>query len=575
MFKKIISIVAIAAALVACNKESNPEVSVPEGAKTLVVNASLGNPATRLSYSEKEDGSYKAVFSDTDVLYLYFLKEDNTVSGSAVTLPIDAKSISFDGKSASFSVTAVTIPSDATKVAAYLATTAANVNYTGGDAIIADLSSPANLVTAQRNQVIYGSVNVSDLKSTTDPAEYVVSIPFAYKTSLLRFKLTLPAGAEIDNSTTVVLTSSKDAIHNKVNLVAGDAGSLSEKGDITANAITYGNVVAGEVTAAMSVWATDDLSSSKIKVVCGDDNYSVDFVPASAIAAGKVYDVARTVSLVATVDKWVNDESGSVDFAAGGAETVSSDWLSAAGGKVSWTANTTGAPRSAKLSFANGSIYEVSQLSPADFKGSYSFTSKIFCPDGVFQTAGNKKTIDVTFGDPLLGETLTSGSGASFTNNLGVRGLFHEGFVADACVSIDYDAQVLNLGMFLDARKAQKVSALSGDYQYAAILPGLCTTSSSGTFAGPWQFVAPDLGTPDFEWLWFETDDFKTFTYSSAKVAQILSCLNSYAPRFICGMSVVLFKGEDATGENAYSTYNTIYQFNTDAGNVGLQFVRK
>ena len=79
----------------------------------------------------------------------------------------------------------------------------------------------------------------------------------------------------------------------------------------------------------------------------------------------------------------------------------------------------------------------------------------------------------------------------------------------------------------------------------------------------------------DYEWLWFETSDLMTFTYSCAKVAQKLSTGGYSATPYILGICINVFKAEEATSTNAKGNYNVVYQFNIDAGNVGLQFKRK
>lgn len=292
---------------------------------------------------------------------------------------------------------------------------------------------------------------------------------------------------------------------------------------------------------------------------------------------GATATLVKTVRAAGAVTLWVSDDAGSRGVA-GGTGTVSSAWLTYSGGTLSWTANTTGRPRTAQFMLPAGNACTVTQLSPADFKGAYSFTSKSFCPDkGFIPVPGNKTTIDVTFGAPLLGETLADGHGKTYSNQLGIKGLFGDNFTADACIDIDYEAMTVRLGVFLDARKAQKCPSFTGEYAYAALLPECCTVSKPGAFEKPWLFVAPDLGMPDYEWLWFESADAgRTFSYTAAKVAQLISTAGyPYSPKYICGMSVVRFKGADATAANAASTYDTIYQFNTDSGNIGLVFSRK
>jgi hypothetical protein len=228
-------------------------------------------------------------------------------------------------------------------------------------------------------------------------------------------------------------------------------------------------------------------------------------------------------------------------------------------------------------------ICSVTQISPDDFKGNWTFTSKAFCKDG-FLTAGNKVTLSgVSFGSPLKGETLTDGKGIEHTNNIGVNGLYHSGIIADAAVKVDYASQKVDFGLFLDARTAQAdPSPANASYPYIAFLPEMCATyASADSWGSPWSFTAPDLGSPDYEWIWFNvSDDFKTLTYSAAKAQKLsTSNPNGYGP-YMIGVSVGSFKASDATLANsqaqavaAYS--NVIYQFNTNDGSVGLVFERK
>lgn len=366
MYKKILTIFALAASLLACNKAENEVVAPENGAKTLTITATIGDPDTRLSYSEATDGSYKARFNQNDVIWAYFAKPDNSVASPATKLEIDAKTISFDGKKACFRQPLVTIPEGASKIIAYLTNTANTTNFDGGDDIVSDISSQANLTAALNNQVIYGAVDFKDLTST-DPDALAASIPFSYKTSLLKFSLALPEGTEVDPKAAVSVTLSNGKIHNKLHISGGVLGAKSEEGDLNLGA----TVANGIVSAAAAVWAADDLNS-KIFVNIGEDTFIADFKPAASIVAGKVYTVERTLAVSAKpVTMWANDDAASVDFKYSGGEDLTNDWLSCKAGKISWTANTTGAPRTAKLTFKNGSSFEITQVNPTDLKGEW------------------------------------------------------------------------------------------------------------------------------------------------------------------------------------------------------------
>lgn len=568
MYKKILTIFALAASLLACNKVENEVVAPENGAKTLTITATLGDPATRLSYSEATDGSYKARFNNDDVVWAYFAKADNSVAGPVTKLAIDPKSISFDGKTACFRQPAVSIPEGSTKIIAYLANTANTTNFDGGDDIVSDISSQANLTAALNNQVIYGAVDFKDLTST-NPDALAASIPFSYKTSLLKFSLALPEGTEVDPKAAVSVTLANGKIHNKLHISGGVLGAKSEEGELKLGA----TVANGMVSAAAAVWAADDLNS-KILVNIGEDTFIADFKPAASIVAGKVYTVERAVTKVSMETKWIADEAGSVEFPNGGADAVTEGFLSYADGKISWTKNETGKPRSAKLVFANGSTFEALQIGPADFKGAWTFTTKVFAQAGSFVPAKDPYTFgDVTLGEPRNTEALVAPDGKTYTNNIGVKGLFFD-TVLDACLDIDYEAKTLRMGLFLDTRDGigQQVNG-----KYATYFPGLATKSATA-WGKPWLYTETELGDPDYVWMWFKiSEDFNTIIYQNRTTADVeLQTLTQYSDatmNLICGFGVVL-SNTNAFNHSTVNAYANFFQCNP-VKETGEFFTRK
>lgn len=568
MYKKILTIFALAASLLACNKVENEVVAPENGAKTLTITATLGDPATRLSYSEATDGSYKASFNNDDVVWAYFAKADNSVAGPVTKLAIDPKSISFDGKTACFRQPAVSIPEGSTKIIAYLANTANTTNFDGGDDIVSDISSQANLTAALNNQVIYGAVDFKDLTST-NPDALAASIPFSYKTSLLKFSLALPEGTEVDPKAAVSVTLANGKIHNKLHISGGVLGAKSEEGDLNLGA----TVANGVVTAYAAVWAADDLNS-KIFVTIDKDSFLADFKPSATIAAGKAYTVERSVTKVSMETKWIADEAGSVEFPNGGAAAVTEGFLSYADGKISWTKNETGKPRSAKLVFANGSTFEALQIGPADFKGAWTFTTKVFAQAGSFVPAKDPYTFgDVTLGEPRNTEALVAPDGKTYTNNIGVKGLFFD-TVLDACLDIDYEAKTLRMGLFLDTRDGigQQVNG-----KYATYFPGLATKSATA-WGKPWLYTETELGDPDYVWMWFKiSEDFNTIIYQNRTTADVeLQTLTQYSDKSmnqICGFGVVL-SNTNAFNHSTVNAYANFFQCNP-VKETGEFFTRK
>lgn len=567
MYKKILTIFALAASLLACNKVENEVVAPENGAKTLTITATLGDPATRLSYSEATDGSYKARFNENDVVWAYFAKADNSVAGPVTKLAIDPKSISFDGKTACFRQPAVSIPEGSTKIIAYLANTANTTNFDGGDDIVSDISSQANLTAALNNQVIYGAVDFKDLTST-NPDALAASIPFSYKTSLLKFSLALPEGTEVDPKAAVSVTLANGKIHNKLHISGGVLGAKSEEGDLNLGA----TVANGVVTAYAAVWAADDLNS-KIFVTIDKDSFLADFKPSATIAAGKAYTVERAVTKVSMETKWIADEAGSVEFPNGGTAAVTEGFLSYADGKISWTKNETGKPRSAKLVFANGSTFEALQIGPADFKGAWTFTTKVFAQAGSFVPTKDPYTFgDVTLGEPRNTEALVAPDGKTYTNNIGVKGLFFD-TVLDACLDIDYEAKTLRMGLFLDTRDGigQQVNG-----KYATYFPGLATKSATA-WGKPWLYTETELGDPDYVWMWFKiSEDFNTIIYQNRTTADVeLQTLTQYGSTInqICGFGVVL-SNTNAFNHSTVNAYANFFQCNP-VKETGEFFTRK
>jgi hypothetical protein len=572
MTKKIFIFIVLVAALISCSKENSESISPVKDAKTLVINATIGNPATKLSYNENESGGYTATFNGNEQLQLYFLDAESKVISNDI-VKVDQYSISDDGKSAKFIVTDLEIPSNVVKIFSYIDFSGSPVNYT--DTLsVNDLSLQNNLSEAQGHHILSGSVNVADLTSTTSGTAFT-TIKYAYKTSLLRFNLGFPVDIPLDPSKTMITISNPNkTIHNMVDFAWGE---MSADKSTTGNIVIYPTEVdtlKNSVVAVACVWAADDFKDTRVTATIGDDNYFVDLnLAKTTLEAGKVYDVTRTLAVSPRpISLWTADDAGSVSFTSGGTDPVTNDWLSFANGTVSWTANTTGAPRTALLTFANGSTYKVTQLVTDDFKGTYDFTSKIFSNSPFIKAADQGTISGVTFGDPLNGtETLTE-EGKNYTNNIGVKGLYYDDVICDATVQIDYANQIVDFGLFMDGRKAQQCSSLTGTYIYACYLPEMASWGT--TWSSPWNFVQADLGTPDYTWIWFTvSDDFKTIAFanpSAAATAQRLGHDSSATNDYIIGITIAVSSSEDASSANVSGTYNVIYQCNS-----GLTFTRK
>lgn len=283
---------------------------------------------------------------------------------------------------------------------------------------------------------------------------------------------------------------------------------------------------------------------------------------AAAKPLTKTFQVGSTSSSL-----WTDDKAGS-DAVSGGNGTVSNDWLTYADGKVSWTANTTGKPRTAKLTLPDATEYSVTQISVEDFKGSWTLYSKLFDPNKTIgKGTTNAYSTTLTFGEPLKKETLKDVSGTEHANNLGVKGLYFNA-VMDGTVKIDYESQSVNFGIFLDRRTAQD----AGNGRYMAFLPELNIGNAWGALNN--YVFAPGAGVfsdNNYEWLWFSVSkDFSTLKYLYEGGGQ----KTSKGGHYICGISCVKATSTDASTLTTAS-YDVIYQANyNNAGSQGMYFTR-
>lgn len=500
MKKNIFALIALAVAFVGCSKEASETPSpVAEGQK-FVITASVGDPATRLGYVENDQNGFTAKFTSSEKISLYFLKADNSVALSRV-LNIDGYSISDDGRTAKFETTDLVIPTDAVKLAAYLYSGSGST-YTEEKATT-DLSLQANLGAAQSHHILYTTLNTSDIKVDENGVS-TANIKFAYKTALLRFTLTFPEDVKVtmDKNTVITLNNAGNTVHNALDIVWGELAETSAKGDI----VFYPTDTLGKKNVAVAyacVWAADNFKDSKISVAQGADTYSVALeLKKETLEAGKVYDVTRTITnVVKPVTMWTNDDAGSVEFKYSGGEDLTSDWLSCKEGKISWTANTTGALRNAKLTFKNGSSFEMWQADPKDlvatFAGAYTLTGDVRTPTK--GGAATKATVDnqagvkygtlggVTKGSWYDQAWIADGNGDSIDITLEAaegehvmcaKGIY-ENLVMPVDLLIDYEKQTFGMNFVIENKAYLITSGMYKDLgQYAAFATELMEGSN-------------------------------------------------------------------------------------------------
>lgn len=508
MTKKLLYVLAAATTLfLSCTKE---DIKVTDTGITenvdLVVKVTV--PKTKFAYADEgASGLDMTLLNNKDRLIAYFRDSEGSMIGTAVPMNLDPSTLSGDKKSGTFkAATAVEIPAAAASIFFYL-DNEDNGLYSLTDASINNLKmQDGTLADVAKHQVIVGNTNVAAL-STDGEGNKVATIEFSYKTSVLKLAITFPDGIvpTADENTTITLTDPD--VYNSVRVAWGSphsSAALNSKGAISVHPCS----VAGQVaTAYVTVWGGSEFSDATITGKVGDITLPAEaFNAASATVAGKIHNVARTLSSIPNVDVWKTNAAQVISFLSGLTVTSGDASLyNPATGEISLSANTTGSPLSTSLTFSNTSTVDVLQLDLDDFKGSWTFYSNNFVgTNGLGLTTSTTGSRAVTFGDPLKTETLDDeDSGRTgITNNIGISGLFGSA-IMDAIINIDYENKKVNFGLFFDARSAQYVPTNNASYPYVFFVPELGQTWIGKTY----NFALYPLGSSqNYGWIWFEVN---------------------------------------------------------------------
>lgn len=310
--------------------------------------------------------------------------------------------------------------------------------------------------------------------------------------------------------------------------------------------------------------ATVDNDGKVTAIVPGNATITVTTKDGGKTATCAVSVKYRVPDKPETLDIWKNDEAGKRAIL-GGSVNVTSDFLTydATEKTVAWTANTTGKPRTATLTTGDSKI-TVTQITPADFKGKYSFRTQRFSNNTTVTTTAADVTIEITFGDPLDGKTAIYDvvDKKSYTNNVGIVGLYLDA-VLDGVFDIDYDEKTVRFGAFLDERNAQPVKNGNETYPYVCFIPEGGSVWSATAMTSPWLFVpVPISDEQNYQWLWFTvSEDFKTLNYNYPN-KQFMVGKDGSNGSTIIGITCAICKNAKPAAADINGTYNVIYQAN-------------
>ena len=260
-----------------------------------------------------------------------------------------------------------------------------------------------------------------------------------------------------------------------------------------------------------------------------------------------------TIKKSENLDIWVNDNEGSAEIEGGG-ENVTKDFLSYSKGKVTWSKNETGAIRKASIAFDNGKSITVTQIGPADFAGTWSFTGKTFAPNnklGVAAGSTTKASITIAAAEGQTAED----NGREITNNITISGLINT-YVAEGVVDVDYVKKTFRIGIFFDGEKAQKVNTGKAGFDYITLLPEL------GSGWGSYNFCpVPFNNSTNKGWMWLMTDTFSKMHYGKSDWQKCDG--KDILGLAFCACKSATPQASDYASVNAAGGYDVIWQCNT------------
>lgn len=385
--KKILTIAVAIAAICACSKvESNVE-NAPAG-QTITLKAGINNDFTKAVYGEDPVEGITAAFEADDQIYVF------DASGNMTLFTVE----SVDGSGvATFTGTPETPIGDGDPITAVVKNAGTSVS---GSTVTVNLSNQAGtLASAGAHELMYASGTYSASG---------VSLMFEHMTSIVKFVLSLPEAETADKIGAFYLFTVADrstvtdeegkqfTYYNKVDINALTGVVTNGKsGNGWINWTTQADVTDHKATIYLSVPAVD-LQNAALQCTPNSDSqkryfWNIAGSSALTIAAGKAYTITRTQTQFAPSAAgktfFYNDDAQVYNFGLpqGSIVTYSTstgDWLTKetdgeGNMQIRMTANTTGAPREATLTFkVFGAFckYSVTQLEPKDFDGDWTLT---------------------------------------------------------------------------------------------------------------------------------------------------------------------------------------------------------
>ena len=536
--KKIFAIVTILVTLAACTK-TEQNTATTTSPKTITLKAGISNDATKMAFSEDAETGISSTFEKDDVIYVF------DASGKMTEFTVE--SVDGDGV-ATFTGTPETPIAEDDPITAVVKNSGTTVS---GTKVSLNLNSQAGtLESAGKHALMYAE---GTYKSTG------VSLMFEHKTSIVKFVLSLPEAETAtsiknfylftveDRSTVTDLGGAQFTYFNKVDIdaLSGDVTN-GKTGNGWIEWSTASAVSEHKATVYLSVPAVN-LRNAALQCTPNSNDqkryfWNIAGSSALTINAGKAYTITRTQTQFAPSAAgktfFYSDDAQVYNFGLpqGAIVTYSTstgDWLSKetdgeGNMQIRMSANTTGSPREATLTFkVFGAFckYSVAQANPEDFYDDFTmssfqkFSGKIGAGNAFSVTAqgtsGTQQIIDgssyptqtVTISELTGQPTIVSSKDGTHTNNILIKGLC-EDLVAKGELKIDYGTTNATVGIYLQ-QPLVKESALntpvnfttSGfDSYYAWLMPELSSGFNTSTGALTWRLDFGSLGADSQVW---------------------------------------------------------------------------
>lgn len=252
---------------------------------TLTINANAGSDAamSRVQYNN----DYSVEWTSADKVYAF--------AGSTTNAGKCGITTTADKHNAKLTVTLPTTPKDGDKITAYVANngiSAVNAKTEGlGDQIEVDYSNQAGTYAdATSRCVLFGE--------TTYNSESELSMNFEYQTTFLKLTLNFPE-TTVAGTAALYLTGDNVYSISRMNTTGTNAGKLGNQNGFTITVPSV-NVSAGQAKDIYIAMYPGQVQNVKLQAVMADGKTYEFNLGNANLAAGKVYKIAKTGTVVAT-----------------------------------------------------------------------------------------------------------------------------------------------------------------------------------------------------------------------------------------------------------------------------------